>query len=158
MAVTYDTVAAVENGARFYTADLHVHTFGASADVLDSALTVEAIIDAAVAAQVSIIAITDHNTDQNVAAALHYAQKYPTVLVLPGVEVSTPQGHLLVATGHPTTPKSLTHYSDRSRLSAAEERRALEHRCRWLTSSSARTILERYRSQHTSIERTRASK
>lgn len=96
MAVTYDTVAAVENGARFYTADLHVHTFGASADVLDSALTVEAVIDAAVAAQVSIIAITDHNTDQNVAAALHYAQKYPTVLVLPGVEVSTPQGHLLV--------------------------------------------------------------
>lgn len=80
--------------ARFWAVDLHVHTpgsgdakvedFGAAADIVKAAL--EAGLDA--------IAVTDHNTaswvDQMTAAA-----KGTDLVVLPGFELSTPQGHLL---------------------------------------------------------------
>lgn len=97
MSVTYDKlIAKVDNGARFYSADLHVHSYGASADVKDSSMTVEAIIDAAVRQKIGLIAITDHNTDASVARALDYAAKYAgRLLVVPGVEVTTANGHLL---------------------------------------------------------------
>ena len=42
MAITFDQIEAVDNGARFYTADLQLHSFGASVDVSDSTMTVEA--------------------------------------------------------------------------------------------------------------------
>ena len=84
-------------GARFYTADLHVHSYGGSADVQDSTMTVEAIVDAAVGANVGILSITDHNNDKSVLSSLTYGNKYADrLLVLPGVEISTANGHLLV--------------------------------------------------------------
>src|SRR5260221_12999000 len=97
MSVTYDKlIAKVDNGARFYSADLHVHSYGASVDVKDSSMTVEAIIDAAVKQKIGLIAITDHNTDASVARALDYGAKYAgRLLVVPGVEVTTANGHLL---------------------------------------------------------------
>lgn len=48
MAITFKEIEAVDNGAGFFNADLHVHSFGASHDVKDSSMTVEAVIDAAV--------------------------------------------------------------------------------------------------------------
>lgn len=89
-------VLAVDNGARFLNADLHVHSYGASADVSDATMTPAAIIDAAVAQGISILAITDHNTDKNIAEAQEYAANYAgSLLVLPGVEITTAHGHLL---------------------------------------------------------------
>jgi predicted metal-dependent phosphoesterase TrpH len=70
MPITFDQIKAFDNGARFYTADLHVHSFGASSDVSDVSMTVEAIIDTAFNNRVSILAITDHNSDKNVVAAI----------------------------------------------------------------------------------------
>jgi len=97
MPITFDQIGAIDNGARFYTADLHIHSYGASHDVSDPAMTVEAIIDAAVKKKVSVLAITDHNSDGNLAKALDYATKYAgQLLVLPGVEITTAHGHLLV--------------------------------------------------------------
>jgi PHP family Zn ribbon phosphoesterase len=95
--MTLDEILALPNGATFRNADLHVHSFGASADVTDTTMTVEAIIEAAICHDISILAITDHNTDGNVANALSYAKKYAEqLLVLPGVEISTANGHVLV--------------------------------------------------------------
>jgi ABC-type lipoprotein export system ATPase subunit/histidinol phosphatase-like PHP family hydrolase len=83
-------------GAKFIRADLHIHSFGddGSYDVKDERMTPAAIVDAAIAAGLSIISITDHNEINNCRAAIEYASN-KEILVLPGVEVSTTQGHLL---------------------------------------------------------------
>src|SRR5437867_11962751 len=60
------TVESIDNGARFYAGDLHIHTYGGSVDVKDAAMTVEAILDTAIAQDVIIVSITDHNNDKNV--------------------------------------------------------------------------------------------
>src|SRR5215469_7263958 len=104
---TFADLDKLEVGARFYTADLHVHSFGSSADVKDPALTVEAIIDAAAAAGLGLVSITDHNNDKSVLSSVAYGVKYADkLLVLPGVEISTANGHLLVY-GDPAKPDSI---------------------------------------------------
>jgi DNA repair ATPase RecN len=81
-------------GARFYRADLHIHSFGASHDVRDNSMTPEGIVSTAIRENLSIIAITDHNEIGNVEAALRAANG-TDLLVIPAAELSTPQGHLL---------------------------------------------------------------
>ena len=39
MPITFTEIERFDNGAQFYTADLHVHSFGASEDVADAAMT-----------------------------------------------------------------------------------------------------------------------
>lgn len=85
------------NGALFRRADLHIHSFGegGSYDVMDTRMTPEGIVDTAIAERLDLIAITDHNNIGNVGRALKYVCG-KNLLVVPGVELSTPQGHLLV--------------------------------------------------------------
>jgi predicted metal-dependent phosphoesterase TrpH len=69
--------------------DLHVHTSYSK----DGESSVEEILRAAEAAGLDVIAITDHDSIDGAKKAL----TLPTsVLVIPGIEVSTRQGHLLV--------------------------------------------------------------
>ena len=77
-------ICVLDNGAHFHNADLHIHSFGASHDVKDSTMTPEAIMESAVRQDLRVIAITDHNSNKNVEAAITYAQaKYPgQILVL----------------------------------------------------------------------------
>ncbi|MEP3838800.1 MAG: TrlF family AAA-like ATPase [Algibacter sp.] len=84
-------------GAKFLRADLHIHSFGefGSFDVNDTLMTPIAIVDTAIEKKLSIISITDHNEIHNSHTAIEYA-KGKDILVLPGVELSTTQGHLLV--------------------------------------------------------------
>ncbi|QRM89943.1 histidinol-phosphatase [Lacinutrix sp. WUR7] len=84
-------------GAKFLRADLHIHSFGefGSFDVNDTLMTPFAIVDTAIEKKLSIISITDHNEIQNSHTAIEYA-KGKDILVIPGVELSTTQGHLLV--------------------------------------------------------------
>lgn len=95
--MSLDDIEKLDNGARFYRADLHIHSFGESAsyDVDDSEMVPEKIIDKAVEHGLSVISITDHNEIGNIPAALDYA-KDKNILVVPGVELSTSQGHFLV--------------------------------------------------------------
>lgn len=72
--------------------DLHVHT-NYSADGLS---TVEEVLKAAAAAGLDGVAITDHNTTAGARYALEVAQGMPGVLVIPGEEVTTRAGHLIV--------------------------------------------------------------
>lgn len=87
-------IETLPNGARFYRCDLHVHSYGGSHDVSDQTMTPEAIVQTAAKESLSIIAITDHNEIDNVQRAVD-ASKNTFVTVIPGVELSTPQGHLL---------------------------------------------------------------
>lgn len=90
-------IQAESNGAQFRRADLHIHSFGedGSYDVTDATMTPEGIVDMAIAERLNLIAITDHNQIANIRAALKHADG-KGLLVVPGVELSTPQGHLLV--------------------------------------------------------------
>jgi len=90
-------IQLLDNGAHFHNVDLHIHTYGASRDVKDPTMTPEAIVDSAVRQRLSIIAITDHNSNVNVQRAIDHAHDNFTgqLLVLPGVEVTTAHGHIL---------------------------------------------------------------
>jgi hypothetical protein len=71
------------------TCDLHVHTNYSK----DGESTVEEILKTAEEAGLDVIAITDHDSVDGAKRALLIPS---SVLVIPGIEVSTKQGHLLV--------------------------------------------------------------
>ncbi len=70
----------------WYGADLHVHT-GLSPCAVDE-MSPKRIINAAADAGISILAITDHNSAENVAAVIEAASG-SGIWVLPGMEVQT---------------------------------------------------------------------
>ncbi|NLX50164.1 MAG: PHP domain-containing protein [Methanospirillum sp.] len=69
--------------------DLHVHTHFSR----DGEATVEAVLARAAAAGLAAVAITDHDTLEGARYAARLED--PAVLVIPGVEVSTADGHLI---------------------------------------------------------------
>ncbi|ABS54738.1 PHP C-terminal domain protein [Methanoregula boonei 6A8] len=71
------------------TCDLHVHTNFSK----DGESSVEEILRQAEAVGLDVIAITDHDCVDGAKKALAFKT---SVLVIPGIEVSTKQGHLLV--------------------------------------------------------------
>lgn len=88
----------MSKGALFYKADLHIHSFGegtGSYDVTDTSNTPQNIVDTAISKGLKVISITDHNEILNSLNAILYA-KDKDILVIPGIEVSTTQGHLLL--------------------------------------------------------------
>jgi energy-coupling factor transporter ATP-binding protein EcfA2 len=89
-----DEVSKTPIGARFFRADLHIHSFGASHDVKDPSMTADAIVQTAAREGLSLIAITDHNEISNVDRAVQVSQE-TLVCVVPGIELSAPEGHLL---------------------------------------------------------------
>ncbi|TAX38976.1 TrlF family AAA-like ATPase [Rhizobium leguminosarum] len=89
-----ETLTSVSNGARFFRADLHVHSYGGSHDVSDAMATPDHIVLAAVSEGLSIVAIADHNEISNVRPAIAAGER-AGILVVPAVELSAPEGHLL---------------------------------------------------------------
>jgi ABC-type cobalamin/Fe3+-siderophores transport system ATPase subunit/histidinol phosphatase-like PHP family hydrolase len=89
-----EVVASFSSGARFFRGDLHIHSYGGSHDVADAAATPEAIVRTAKDDGLAIVAITDHNEITNVRAALAAGETHG-IKVVPAVELSTPEGHLL---------------------------------------------------------------
>ena len=84
-----------KDGAKFRRCDLHIHSFGGSYEVTDSSMTPQNIIDLAIENKLEIIAITDHISIDNVEQALKYAQG-KNIYVVPAIELTTLQGHLLL--------------------------------------------------------------
>jgi predicted metal-dependent phosphoesterase TrpH len=68
-------------------ADLHVHSTFSN----DGRSTVEEIINAAKAKGLGCIAITDHNSF----SSFEQASKYDGIIIVPGEEVSSSEGHIL---------------------------------------------------------------
>jgi hypothetical protein len=96
MTIKLQDIQNQESGAKFLNADLHVHSFGGSADVTDPDMTVANIIDYAHISGISILAITDHNSDLNTKASIDYALQYSEkLLMMAGAEITTSNGHLL---------------------------------------------------------------
>ena len=74
-------------------ADLHVHT-PRSTCYSEKGVTPQQIVDRAIEAGLDAIAVTDHNTVAAVDEVRSAAQEKGLV-VFPGVEVTTPEGHVL---------------------------------------------------------------
>lgn len=87
-------ILALPRGAQFFRADMHVHSYGGSHDVTDTSMTPANIVATALQHGLGVLAVTDHNEIINVASTLD-AAKGTDLLIVPGVELSTPQGHLL---------------------------------------------------------------
>jgi predicted metal-dependent phosphoesterase TrpH len=90
-----DEIAALPSGARFYRADLHIHSYSASHDVRDLAMTPRGIVDTSLVEGLALIAVTDHNDISNIVPTFD-AAKGRGLFAVPGVELSTLEGHLLV--------------------------------------------------------------
>lgn len=115
-------LASLSCGAKFFRTDLHIHSFGASYDVKDTKATPTAIVETAQREGLAIISLTDHNEIANVPAAVE-AGRAAGVLVIPGVELSTPEGHLLC---YAPTPDALERFFNRLQIA---DRRTPNCRC-----------------------------
>jgi predicted metal-dependent phosphoesterase TrpH len=80
--------------------DLHVHSVRSP----DSSLTLSSIVDALGLNGLQGFALTDHNSIDGHAALREIAARYPQYRFVPGVEVSTREGHLLVYGGSELPP------------------------------------------------------
>jgi hypothetical protein len=78
---------------RRFRADLHIHTCLSPCGEL--AMSPRAVVEAALAAGLDIIAVTDHNSTEN-AAAVSDAARGTGLVVLPGIELTTAEeAHIL---------------------------------------------------------------
>jgi predicted metal-dependent phosphoesterase TrpH len=84
--------------------DPHVHTSASR----DSTADVETVLGSAERAGLDAVAVTDHDTMAGARRALEFARSYE-VVVIPGVAVSTADGHLLAlgVTDRPEPDRSL---------------------------------------------------
>ena len=79
-----------ENGTKLYKCDLHIHT-PVSKCYKQSDVVPEDIVNTAIKRGLNVIAITDHNTEEWFDKVSKVAED-KNLLVLPGVEITTPQG------------------------------------------------------------------
>ncbi len=83
-------------------ADLHIHTFHSK----DNHQTLQEIFKAAKAKDLGAIAITDHNTTIGAMDALKSAPDW--LIVLPGIEITSEDGHILALNVMQEIPKGLS--------------------------------------------------
>ncbi len=86
-------------------ADLHIHTTYSD----DSTVTPKALVEKLVAHNsIKVAAITDHNTIKGLNKTIKLAATYPDVLIIPGVEISTAEGDLIILGTNVAPPEPWT--------------------------------------------------
>jgi predicted metal-dependent phosphoesterase TrpH len=86
-------------------ADLHIHTTYSD----DSTVAPKTLVEKLVAHDsIKVAAVTDHDTVEGLNVAQKLASAYPDILIIPGVEISTAEGDLLVLGAEETPPKPWT--------------------------------------------------
>jgi predicted metal-dependent phosphoesterase TrpH len=94
-------------------ADLHIHTVYSS----DSFIQPKTLVDQLVAHNfIKAAAVTDHDSVRGCKATVELASAYPDILIIPGVEISTLQGDMLILgteelPPRPWTPKAVVDYA-----------------------------------------------
>ena len=83
-------------------ADLHIHTVYSS----DSLIQPKTLVDMLSAHSfIKVAAVTDHDSVRGCKATVELASAYPDILIIPGVEISTQHGDLLVLGTEELPPK-----------------------------------------------------
>jgi predicted metal-dependent phosphoesterase TrpH len=89
----------------FLYADLHIHTVYSA----DSLIQPKTLVDMLAAhSYIKAAAVTDHDSVRGCRAAVELASAYPDILIIPGTEISTPQGDILVLGTYELPPKPWT--------------------------------------------------
>ena len=94
-------------------ADFHIHTVYSS----DSAIQPKMLVDRLVAHSfVKVAAVTDHDSVRGCWATVELASAYPDILVIPGVEISTQHGDMVILgteelPPRPWTPEVIVDYA-----------------------------------------------
>lgn len=86
----YVEVAPLEVGARWYAGDLHVHSLESG----DATASLDAIADWAAGHGLDFVVVTDHNTVSHLDWLLDAQMRHPDVLLVPGTEFTTYDGHM----------------------------------------------------------------
>lgn len=86
-------------------ADLHIHTTFSD----DSTTTPKDLVEKLVAhPTVKVAAVTDHDSVEGIDTVRRLAKPYSDILIIPGVEISTPEGDILVLGTDVLPPKPWT--------------------------------------------------
>lgn len=86
-------------------ADFHIHTVYSP----DSLVQPKTLVDMLVAHKfVKVAAVTDHDSVRGCRATIELASAYSDILIIPGVEISTQEGDLLVLGTYELPPKPWT--------------------------------------------------
>jgi predicted metal-dependent phosphoesterase TrpH len=86
-------------------ADFHIHTIYSA----DSLIQPKSLVDMLVSHSfIKVAAITDHDSVRGCRATVELASAYPDILVIPGVEISTTQGDVVVLGTYELPPKPWT--------------------------------------------------
>jgi predicted metal-dependent phosphoesterase TrpH len=86
-------------------ADFHIHTIYSA----DSLIQPKTLVEMLVAHRfIKIAAITDHDSVRGCRATIELASAYPDILVIPGVEISTDQGDIVILGTDELPPKPWT--------------------------------------------------
>jgi predicted metal-dependent phosphoesterase TrpH len=84
---------------------LHIHTTYSS----DSTIQPKTLVEKLVAHSfIKVAAVTDHDTVEGLSVTQKLAAAYPDILIIPGVEISTAEGDLLILGTEETPPKPWT--------------------------------------------------
>jgi PHP family Zn ribbon phosphoesterase len=97
------------NNTEYYKADLHVHT-PESLCYSSSSSTPADIVEAALSAGIQVLGITDHNSVNGIEGIREAAQG--RLIIFPGVEITTPNGHFLALFDVHTTADELNEFLD----------------------------------------------
>ncbi len=82
--------AVLDQSPRWYLGDFHVH----SRESGDAVASLDDIGDFAASRGLDFVVITDHNTDSHLALLTATQAGHPNLLFIPGMELTTYQGHL----------------------------------------------------------------
>jgi len=74
-------------------ADLHIHTTFSSDSTIQPKTLVEQLVNHS---SIKVAAVTDHDSIQGCSLTQKLASAYPDILIIPGVEISTHQGDILI--------------------------------------------------------------
>ena len=86
-------------------ADFHIHTIYSA----DSVIQPKTLVDMLAAHSfIKVAAVTDHDSVRGCRATVELASAYPDILVIPGVEISTEQGDVVVLGTYELPPKPWT--------------------------------------------------
>jgi predicted metal-dependent phosphoesterase TrpH len=86
-------------------ADFHIHTIYSA----DSVIQPKTLVDMLVAHNfIKVAAVTDHDSVRGCKATVELASAYPDILIIPGVEISTEQGDLVILGTDELPPKPWT--------------------------------------------------
>jgi predicted metal-dependent phosphoesterase TrpH len=86
-------------------ADFHIHTIYSS----DSVIQPKTLVDMLQAHEfIKVAAVTDHDSVRGCKATVQLAQAYPDILIIPGCEISTTYGDVVVLGTYELPPKPWT--------------------------------------------------